>query len=109
MQDFIDQLKQAVGAAPTSGPGALIAAVLLAILRILGDNKLRKLWRITIELPTVGILVIVSNNVLAGLGLDPEWALFSAAMIGHLGTNWVRDTARRFTDMILEKYDGRFK
>lgn len=77
-----------------SGSGAVVSAVILSALRILGDEHSRKWQRMALELPTAGCIGYAVGMLVFDLGYGTGAALVAGTVIGHLGTDWVRDFAR---------------
>jgi lambda family phage holin len=91
-----DNIKQFIESVPAGVLGSSIMAVLLSALRILGDANSKKWQRLAIEVPASGCIATAVALSLAEFGVGHGTATLVGAMIGHLGTDYVRDVARRF-------------
>ena len=98
-----DNIKQLIESVPAGVWGSSIMAAVLSALRILGDADSKKWQRLAIELPAAGCIATAVALSLAEFGVGHGTATLVGAMIGHLGTDYVRETARRFVSKRMDK------
>lgn len=80
---------------------AMLLSIVLAVLRIIYDDKETKPLRICIESLICGCLTLTAFHAIAALGLDLNWAVVAGGVIGFFGTNTVRAIAVRFVNKRL--------
>lgn len=98
-----DNIKQIIESVPAGVWGSSVMAAVLSALRILGDAQSKKWQRLAIELPAAGCIATAVALSLAEFGVGHGTATLVGAMIGHLGTDYVRETARRFVSKRMDK------
>lgn len=100
MQDLIKELSDSIS---DEVKGSVCMAVILSVLRILGDKKSKKWQRLAIELPTVGCLGAAVALLLVEFGFGLGSATAAGTIIGHLGGEYLREFARRYADKQVNK------
>lgn len=104
MPDNIKQIiDAATGATPSGAWGAALVAVVLSALRILGDEHSKKWHRLALEMPTAGCIGYTTGVFVIEQGLGMGGAFVAATIVGHLGTEWVRNVARKIVNKQVEK------
>jgi lambda family phage holin len=98
-----DNIKQFIESVPAGVWGSSVMAAALSVLRILGDEQSKKWQRLAIEVPAAGCIATAVALSLAEFGVGHGTATLVGAMIGHLGTDYVRETARRFVSKRVDK------
>ena len=98
-----DNIKQFIESVPAGVWGASVMAVLLSALRILGDAQSKKWQRLAIEVPAAGCIATAVALSLAEFGVGHGTATLVGAMIGHLGTDYVREVARKVVNKRVDK------
>ena len=85
---------QAITSAPTL-QGALLASV-IALLRILYDDRETRRMRIALESALCGCLTLCSGAVIRWAGLPEELAIAVGGAVGFLGVTALREFALRW-------------
>ena len=98
-----DNIKNMLESVPAGVWGSSIMAAVLSALRILGDADSKKWQRLAIELPTSGCIAVAVALSLAEFGLGHGTATLVGAMIGHMGTDYVREVARKVVNKRVGK------
>jgi len=98
-----DNIKNMLESVPAGVWGSSVMAAVLSGLRILGDAQSKKWQRLAIEVPAAGCIATAVALSLAEFGVGHGTATLVGAMIGHLGTDYVRETARRFVSKRVDK------
>ncbi len=95
-----DSLLQALKSLPPEAQSALMSIV-IAVLRVIYDNKHGKWQRIGLEAALCGAISfgVVSGLTLVGLG--KESAVFFGASVGFLGVDFLRALAHKVVDKKL--------
>ena len=97
MPDNIKQIiDSTLGSTPSGAWGSALVAVVLSVLRILGDENSKKWQRMLLEAPTAGCIGYTVGVFVIESGSGVGAALVAGTVIGHLGTDWVRSFARSF-------------
>lgn len=92
-----DQLKHLIDAAP-AGIFALVSAVILSVLGILGDEKTGKAKRLLTETPTAGCIGYAFGMMAHEFGFGVGTVLVIGTVIGHLGTEYLKTVAKRLIE-----------
>lgn len=98
-----DNFKHFVESVPAGVWGSSIMAVVLSALRILGDAQSKKWQRMVIEVPAAGCIATAVALSLAEFGVGHGTATLVGAMIGHMGTDYVREVARKAVNKRVDK------
>jgi|SRR5690554_4871669 len=98
-----DNIKNMLESVPAGVWGSSVMAAVLSALRILGDAQSNKWQRMCIELPTSGCIAVAVALSLAEFGLGHGTATLVGAMIGHMGTDYVREVARKVVNKRVGK------
>lgn len=80
---------------------AAMLAALVALLRIVYDDKEPRWFRRVLEATLCGCIALGVAYLSEGLGLKAGWATFLGASIGLLGADQVREIGRRLADQRL--------
>lgn len=75
--------------------GALMAMI-IAILRVIYDEKETSKIRILLESMICGGLSLTASSAIVALGWDMNWAIFVGGAIGYFGSATVRTYAYKF-------------
>lgn len=98
-----DQFKHLFDAAPSGALGSALVAAILSALRIIGDEHSNKWHRMALEIPTAGCIGYSTGVLLLEQGMGFGAALVAGTIIGHLGTDWVRNVARKIVNQRVGK------
>ncbi|WP_051299010.1 phage holin, lambda family [Marinobacterium litorale] len=77
---------------PPSVQGVLMAVV-IAILRVVYDQKETSIVRIILEGALCGSLAMTASTAIEALGYDQNWVIFFGGMIGFIGSTTIRAIA----------------
>lgn len=77
---------------PYIGP---ILAMAIAVLRVLYDRKETRALRIGLEAVLCGLLTLAASKGISAMGLNHDWSVVAGGMIGLMGSEFIRYTARR--------------
>lgn len=97
-----DSVRELFNGMPTEAIVSALMAAFLSALRILGDDHSKKWQRISLEIPTAGCIGYSIGIFILESGFGFGAALVASAIVGHLGTGYVRTLARR----MIEKKTG---
>lgn len=90
-----ENIKALMDSAP-AGLWALMSAVILSVLRILGDEAASKWQRISIEIPTAACIGYASGMAAHEFGFGVGTVLVIGTVIGHVGTETIRNAAKNW-------------
>ena len=78
---------------------APLVASAIAVLRVLYDGKETKWTRIMLESAICGLLTLAASKGISATGLNLDWSIVAGGMIGLMGSEFVRFTAKRIVQI----------
>jgi lambda family phage holin len=98
-----DEIKNLIDHLPHGVAITWVSASTLALLRVLGDKHPNRWQRLIIEPTTAGIIGVSTLLAATELGLGIYTAGFISCMIGHLGTDYIREAVRAYVERRINK------
>ncbi len=85
------------------GLAPVLMAVIIATLRVVYDKEETRFSRIATEGALCGALALAVHYAVKAAEWNSEWSVFFGAMIGYLGSQYVRQIAMKFIEKKIEK------
>jgi lambda family phage holin len=82
---------------------APIFAIIVSILRVVYDGKETRVIRIVLEAAICGLLTLAAGSAIRAMGLNDDWSMVAGGIIGFLGSEFVRYTAKRIVGQYTPK------
>ena len=74
---------------------APVFAFVVAVIRVVYDGKEKRWVRVCMEAVICGLLTLAAGAAIGAMGWSSDWQLAAGGVIGFLGSEFIRYTARR--------------